>query len=97
MRNASEKRIAFCKTLLRTTAPESPEFAIAHHQKRVAETFIDLQQQRLVADYDHAQPWTRTEALIQVNAAVSAFASWKAIRETGIAQEYLISMLVKDR
>lgn len=65
--------------------------------RSVAKTFSQLQEQRHAADYDNSRIWTRTEALVQVKAAEQAFADWAGIRVHRIAQEYLVSLLVRQR
>jgi hypothetical protein len=56
-----------------------------------------LQDKRHTADYDNTTFWTRIEALAQVKDAEKAFAEWRLIRNERIAQEYLVSFLVKNR
>lgn len=63
----------------------------------VAETFVQLQEKRHIADYDNGAFWTKTEARAQVTSAQKAFADWQNIRDEPIAQAYLISLLVKKR
>jgi len=65
--------------------------------KPVAKTFSQLQEKRHTADYDNTTFWTRTEALIHIKSAEQAFKTWKSIREAQIAQEYLVSLIVKKR
>jgi uncharacterized protein (UPF0332 family) len=65
--------------------------------KGVAKTFAGLQEKRHIADYDNTTFWTRTEALAWVKSAEQAFATWKPIRNEQIAQEYLVSLVVKKR
>ena len=73
--------------------PSSPE----DHLRLVATIFIRAQQQRLTADYDNSIPWTRLEALTQIDTVAAAFQSWKIIRKEPIAQAYLFALVVKDR
>ncbi|MGC2661123.1 MAG: hypothetical protein WA324_24475 [Bryobacteraceae bacterium] len=63
----------------------------------VANTFVQLQEQRHVADYDNAKFWTKTEALSQVTSVQQAFHDWRRIAKEPIAQAYLISLLVKKK
>lgn len=65
--------------------------------KSVAKAFVRLQERRNVADYDNTTDWTRIDALREVTRAETAFASWKLIRNEQIAQDYLVSLLVKKR
>ena len=63
----------------------------------VAESFVTLQQVRHEADYNNAKVWTQTEAITQVSAAQNAFAAWRKIKATDVANEYLLSLLVKEK
>jgi uncharacterized protein (UPF0332 family) len=65
--------------------------------KLVASAFTQLQERRHIADYDNAYSWTRTEALRQIESAERAFAAWRKIRKERIAQDFLLSLLVKNR
>jgi uncharacterized protein (UPF0332 family) len=65
--------------------------------RAVAKTFAQLQEKRHIADYDNRTFWTRTEALAQVKSAEQAFHAWKPIRHAQIAQEYLVSLVVRRR
>ena len=65
--------------------------------RTVAKTFRQLQEKRHTADYDNTTFWTRTEALTHVKAVEQAFITWKTIRSQRIAQDFLVSMLVKHR
>ncbi len=67
------------------------------HLRNVANAFKQLYQDRQTADYDNATEWSRTEVLTQINLVQQAFTSWKAIRDQGIANDYLLSLFVKDR
>lgn len=62
--------------------------------KKIATTFIQLQQHRHAADYDNSVTWSRTQALAQINRAAEAFRTWRTIRGETIAQDYLLRMLV---
>jgi uncharacterized protein (UPF0332 family) len=63
----------------------------------VAKTFVNLQKQRHLADYDNAIVWTRTEAERDVQSCEKAFVTWHSIRDENIAQDYLVSLLIKPR
>ena len=65
--------------------------------QRVANTFTLLQQDRNTADYDNSVQWTRIEVQADIDRVRAAFASWRAIRTEPLAQDYLLSLLVKDR
>ena len=47
---------------------------VAQNLKRVAQSFVQLQDKRHIADYDNATFWTLTEALTEVTTATKAFA-----------------------
>ena len=65
--------------------------------RRVAESFVELQDKRHIADYDNTTVWTPVTALTQVTSAEQAFLTWRGIRHEPIAQAYLVSFLVKNR
>jgi hypothetical protein len=65
--------------------------------KTVAQAFGQLQDKRHVADYDNTTFWTATEALREVTTAAKAFSTWQAIRDEKIAQDCLVSLLIKPR
>ena len=63
----------------------------------VADTFVQAQEERELADYDVAQEWTQTEVLDRIQAVRFAFGRWRTIREQPLAQGYLIALLGKKR
>ena len=65
--------------------------------RQVAAAFVDLQRQRHIADYDNATNWAPAEAKREVETAGKAFAALESIRDEKIAQEYLVSLLIKPR
>lgn len=67
------------------------------HLHNFADTFVTMQQQRHYADYDSAMRWTRTDTLTLVNITAAAFASWRTIRTEPAAQDFLVTLLLKDR
>jgi hypothetical protein len=70
---------------------------VVEHLQTVAKAFIELQQQRQAADYDSSQKWSRTQTLELIDLADDAFRRWRAIRNEGVAQDYLVDFLVKRR
>jgi hypothetical protein len=52
---------------------------------------------RHAADYDSSVEWTRRDAIELLESVQSAFASWDEIRETPLAQHFLVTLLLKDR
>ncbi len=65
--------------------------------RHVANAFVYLQERRHVADYDNGTHWSPGEAADSVARARSAFFIWDNIRSENIAQEYLVSLLIRPR
>jgi hypothetical protein len=63
----------------------------------VAKIFVELQDLRHIADYDNGTSWTRLDAIVPIASAKSAFLAWDDIKHTDIAQEYLVSLLIRSR
>jgi len=63
----------------------------------VARAFVELQQARHRADYDTEEPLDRSDALLLVEQAIAAFEAWKEIKDADLAQDYLYSLLFRDR
>ena len=63
----------------------------------VARTFIQLQQYRHFADYNLTIDLDPMNAAEQVKSAEDSFDAWPTIRSHQIAQEYLVSLVVKAR
>ena len=76
-------------------AGEDPE--VVRKLRKVAQGFVQLQQKRHLADYDNGTRWTPFEALQEVSIAREAFAVWATIRSEDLAQEYLVSLLIRPR
>lgn len=70
---------------------------VVQNLRAVASAFVLLQDKRHIADYDNSISWTRTEALKEWTRAAEAFADWDSIRNEVIAQNYLVSLLIKPR
>ena len=71
--------------------------AMVAHLKRIATTFIKLYEYRQIADYDTDTQWSRTEVRGLIDAAGEAFRSMKEIRGEEIANDYLLSLFLKER
>jgi hypothetical protein len=65
--------------------------------RNVAGTFLDLQQARHIADYDHIAQLTRVNALLKVSQAEQSFLDWKAIRSAANANVFLATLLFHNR
>lgn len=63
----------------------------------VAQTFIDLQQARQKADYDISDPFGSLDAEMHVSRARLAFIAWDRIKGEPLAQDYLYTLLFKER
>jgi hypothetical protein len=63
----------------------------------VALTFTQLQEDRHFADYNLTEDLDPTDALNQVKSAEKIFNTWPSISGSQIAQEYLVSLVVKHR
>ncbi len=59
--------------------------------------FVELQDLRHIADYDDRTIWTSLDAIVPIASANSAFVAWKEIKHENIAQEYLVSLLIRPR
>jgi hypothetical protein len=63
----------------------------------VAQSFMILQQARHDADYNLEKPLDPDDATAHVDRAIAAFVSWEIARHSGIAKEYLFSLLFKEK
>ena len=63
----------------------------------VSNTFDHLQENRHEADYDLTVAFSILDVSVDLNAADLAFQSWGRIRQQEPAQDYLFSLLFKDR
>jgi hypothetical protein len=63
----------------------------------LAGIFVKLQDKRHEADYDTSRQWTFTHAAEEVLSGRRAFALWTDIKAEKIAQEYLVSLLIRPR
>ena len=71
--------------------PISVEVAI------VAETFVELQDARHEADYDHARAWTRQEALDLVRRTEQALTAWEKAKGSRDGCTFLVALLARSR
>jgi len=63
----------------------------------VADAFVQLQNARHIADYDNGKSWSLWEAIEEVVRSLNAFEAWDKIKHSDIAQEYLVSLLIRPR
>jgi uncharacterized protein (UPF0332 family) len=73
------------------------EEAVTRDLHRVVYTFVQMHEQRELADYDYSSNWTRTDVLPKVEGVAAAFKAWKVIRNQDIAQAFLFTLLFKKR
>jgi hypothetical protein len=92
MRNVSEH---YANPKSKPFTGEDP--GVVSNLRLVAKTFVQLQNQRHIADYDNGKQWTRADAIEEFLAAGIAFGAWGKIRNENIAQEYLVSLLIRPR
>lgn len=71
--------------------------AVVQRLRHVADSFVQLQDTRQIADYDNTTIWSLSDARTEVDTAIEAFATWQSIRHEKIAQDYLVSLLIKPR
>lgn len=64
---------------------------------RVVSTFVQMHEQRELADYEYSGNWTRTDVLPKVESVAASFKAWKEIRDEEIAQSFLFTLLNKKR
>lgn len=97
MRKACDRKRTELNAFFNTHPSRGQQLDTAKHLHLVADTFIQMQQHRHSADYDGSIKWTRTDTLARVNSVVAAFQSWKAIRKDTTPQDFLVTLLLKER
>jgi hypothetical protein len=65
--------------------------------RRVAQSFLDLQEARHEADYDLSQMFTKRAAQDLVEVARRAFEAWKRVKREPAARAFLICLLSYNR
>ena len=81
------------KKLFRSQVAEPMTQKAERDLSTVAKAFIQAQQNRTDADYNLAKEWAPVEVDAQIASVEQAFESWERIRQTSIAQSYLVSLL----
>jgi uncharacterized protein (UPF0332 family) len=84
-------------TILRPLLPVLKGRIVQPELKRVAQAFVELQDQRHEADYDHMVAFNREETLGVVSQAERAFRDWKHVRGSVQADVFLTALLVQKR
>lgn len=81
----------------KTNPPPGPDLEVLKHLHRITNTFIEMLQHRHSADYDSDIKWTRTDVLNKIQSVEDAFESWRQIRDDHQAQNFLVTLLLKER
>lgn len=81
----------------RPAPPVNHELRVLRHLNVIAETFVQMYQHRQIADYDNSRKWSRTDVLQKIDSVESAFRSWHEIRNEAEAQNFLVTLLLKER
>jgi uncharacterized protein (UPF0332 family) len=77
--------------------PAGHERDVAKHLQTVTNTFVLMLQHRHTADYDSSTKWSRTDTLEKIESVEAAFQSWRAIRDEHEAQNFLVTLLLRER
>lgn len=81
----------------KTTPQAGRELDVRRHLHRMTNTFIEMLQHRHAADYDGDTKWSRTDVLNKIQAVEDAFSSWREIQSEHEAQNFLVTLLLKER
>ncbi|SPF49957.1 conserved hypothetical protein [Candidatus Sulfopaludibacter sp. SbA4] len=76
---------------------DAAENSIEKHLFDVAFNFAQLQQKREFADYDYSFELSLDQARLTIGQAEAAFKSWEIIRKEQAAQDYLFTLLIRER
>jgi hypothetical protein len=82
---------------IQKTAPPTHDLTVKRHLHLVADTFVEMHQQRENADYDYSTTWVRTDVAAEVATVEAAFKAWKSIRKEDTAQAFLFTLFQKKR
>jgi hypothetical protein len=80
-------------TITRMTGP----LTVPPVLRELAELFVDLQEQRHLADYDLVVRYSRTEALFFVDGVESIIQLWNTVRTHQAARLFLLALVVWER
>jgi hypothetical protein len=92
MKSACRKKMGELTGYYKTNPRAGSELTAAQHLHRVAQTFVEAQNNRHAADYDNSRVWARTDVLAEIESVANAFKSWRAIRNEDFAQAFLVSL-----
>ena len=93
MKSASEAQVSSINTRFTQNLHKAAGRTVDIHLRTVANAFIQAQHRRNDADYNMAKEWTLVEVETQITSIDEAFRAWKKIRNHGVAQAYLVSLL----
>src|SRR5580704_15828546 len=77
--------------------PAGRQRDVFKHLQVITDTFVHMLQYRHTADYDGSTKWTRTDTLEKIGSVEAAFQSWAAIRTEHDAQNFLVTLLLRER
>ena len=77
--------------------PASRQRDVSEHLRIITSTFVLMLQHRHTADYDSSTKWTRTDTLEKIESVEAAFRSWREIRAEHDAQNFLVTLLLRER
>ena len=63
----------------------------------ITSTFVEMLQHRHTADYNGGIKWSRTDVLEKIESVEAAFRNWREIRDEHEAQDFLVTLLLKER
>jgi hypothetical protein len=93
MKSASDNKISELNAYFKVNPPSSLERTTCEDLRTVCKAFIEAQQRRHDADYNLFKPCPLNDVQDQIQQVKRAFQAWSRIRDTEIAQVYLISLL----
>ena len=80
-----------------TRPPASRQLTVLKHIHAITNTFVQMHEQRQFADYDTSREWGRTDVLEKIDSVQAAFDSWREISDEAEAQNFLVTLLLKER
>lgn len=81
----------------KTRPGQSHALTVLRHLHSIIDTFVVMLQHRHTADYNGDIKWSRTDVLEKINRVDAAFQSWRAIRDEHEAQNFLVTLLLRER
>jgi uncharacterized protein (UPF0332 family) len=81
----------------KTRPPAGHALDVLKHLHLITNTFVEMLQHRHTADYNGAVKWSRTDVLEKIESVEVAFQSWRKIRDEHEAQNFLVTLLLKER